>query len=59
MEISTEWTREAGPRVEASRDLDASKVQAPGIIERPGGGFRLFYTLSAPAVRIPNARGTS
>ena len=36
------------PRVEASRDLDALKVQAPGIIERPGGGFRLFYTAVGP-----------
>ena len=36
MEISTEWSRDSRSRVEASRDLDASKVQAPGIIERPG-----------------------
>ena len=42
------WTREPGPRVEASRDLDLSKVQAPGIIAGPEGGFRLFYTAVGP-----------
>jgi len=57
MEISAEWSREPGPRVEASRDLDASKVQAPGIIERPGGGFRLFYTAVGPGRPYPECQG--
>ena len=57
MKISSEWTRETGPRVEASRDLDASKVQAPGIIERPGGGFRLFYTAVGPGRPYPECQG--
>ena len=38
------WIREAGPRVAGSRDLDRSKVQAPGIVRDPSGGYRLFYT---------------
>ncbi|SVC74670.1 uncharacterized protein METZ01_LOCUS327524, partial [marine metagenome] len=30
--------------VAGSRDLDRSKVQAPGIVRDPSGGHRLFYT---------------
>ncbi|MBT4097012.1 MAG: hypothetical protein HOM68_23750 [Gemmatimonadetes bacterium] len=38
------WVKEPGPRIAGSRDLDHAKVQAPGVIEDPSGGFRLFYT---------------
>lgn len=31
------WTRESGPRVAGSRPLDASKVQAPGVVALGGG----------------------
>ena len=51
------WRREPGPRVEASRDLDRSKVQAPGITARPSGGFRLFYTAVGPGRPFPECQG--
>jgi hypothetical protein len=38
------WLKEAGARIEGSRDLDRSKVQAPCIVRAPEGGYRLFYT---------------
>ena len=47
--IPTTWRNDAGWRVGGSRPLDASKVQAPGIVRLPGGGFRLFYTAVGPA----------
>ena len=57
IEMAEGWTREAGPRVEATRDLDASKVQAPGIIARPEGGVRLFYTAVGPGRPYPQCQG--
>jgi hypothetical protein len=41
---SHRWVKEPGPRIAGCRDLDHAKVQAPGVIEDPSGGFRLFYT---------------
>ena len=57
IEVAQGWTREPGPRVEGTRDLDASKVQAPGIIARPEGGFRLFYTAVGPGRPYPECQG--
>ncbi|MFN9370484.1 MAG: hypothetical protein ACK6D3_01205 [Planctomycetaceae bacterium] len=42
------WLREPGPRITGSRGLDLWKVQAPGIVRRPEGGWRLFYTAVGP-----------
>ena len=42
------WLREPGPRITGSRGLDLWKVQAPGIVRRSGGGWRLFYTAVGP-----------
>ncbi len=51
------WHKEPGPRLEGSRDLDSSKLQAPCIIERPEGGYRLFYTAVGPARPFPECQG--
>ena len=55
--IAGGWTREAGIRIEGTRDLDASKTQAPGVIARPSGGFRLFYTGVGPGRPYPECQG--
>ncbi len=44
MGLTHHWVKEAGPRLQGSRPLDDAKVQAPGIVRCPEGGFRLFYT---------------
>lgn len=51
------WTKEPGARIQGSRPLDALKVQAPCIVRRPGGGFRLFYTGIGPAKPFPDCQG--
>ena len=51
------WVKEPGVRVSGSRDLDWSKVQAPGIIHDPSGGYRLFYTASGPGKPFPHCQG--
>ena len=51
------WRKEPGPRVEGFRDLDRSKVQAPGIARDPSGGFRLFYTGVGPGRPFPPCQG--
>lgn len=48
MAISNQWQKEAGPRLQGSRPLDLSKVQAPGVAPIPSGGYRLFYTAVGP-----------
>ncbi len=53
----TTWRTEPGWRVAGSRPLDASKVQAPGIVRLPDGGFRRFYTAVGPATPSPRAQG--
>lgn len=55
--IAGGWTREAGIRIEGTRDLDVSKTQAPGVIARPEGGFRLFYTGVGPGRPYPECQG--
>ena len=49
MGILDRWQKEPGARVEGARGLDRSKVQAPGVVAVPSGGFRLFYTAVGPA----------
>ena len=57
MRLLTRWHREPGARVEGSRDLDRSKVQAPGVVVVPSGGFRLLYTAVGPAKPFPECQG--
>ena len=57
MGITYRWRREAGPRLQGSRDLDLSKVQAPCIVQNPSGGFRLYYTAVGPAKPYPACQG--
>ena len=49
MGITHRWQKEPGCRLQGSRDLDSSKLQAPGVVAKPSGGFRLFYTAVGPA----------
>jgi hypothetical protein len=51
------WRKEPGSRLEGSRDRDRSKVQAPGVVRIPDGGFRLFYTAVGPAKPFPTCQG--
>ena len=51
------WRKEPGARVEGSRPLDSAKVQAPGVVRLPGGGFRLFYTAIGPGKPFPTFQG--
>lgn len=52
-----QWHKDPGPRIEGSRSLDQWKVQAPGIVRRPDGGFRLFYTAVGPAKPFASCQG--
>ena len=51
------WRKEPGARVEGSRPSDSAKVQAPCIVRRPSGGYRLFYTAVGPARPFPACQG--
>lgn len=51
------WRKEAGARIEGSRDLDRSKVQAPCIVRAPEGGYRLFYTAVGPGKPFADCQG--
>lgn len=51
------WTKEPHPRLTGSRPLDAHKVQAPCIVRKPGGGFRLFYTGIGPQKPFHHCQG--
>lgn len=51
------WIKEPGARIEGARDLDRDKVQAPCIVRRPEGGYRLFYTAIGPARPFANCQG--
>ena len=53
----SQWHREAGVRLEGSRPLDSSKVQAPCIVAIPTGGYRLFYTAVGPAKPFAACQG--
>lgn len=57
MVLPLRWRKEPGARVEGSRPLDESKVQAPCVVRRPEGGFRLFYTAVGPAKPFPDCQG--
>src|SRR2546423_4073825 len=51
------WQPDPGWRVAGTRPLDASKVQAPGVVELPGGGVRLFYTGVGPGRPFATCQG--
>ncbi len=51
------WRKEPGVRVTGSRGLDRCKVQAPGVVALPGGGYRLFYTAVGPAKPFADCQG--
>ena len=55
--LTGRWRQEAGWRVAGSRPLDRSKVQAPGVVRLPSGGFRLFYTAIGPGKPYPTCQG--
>ena len=55
--ILARWLPDPGWRVAGSRPLDASKVQAPGIVALPGGGVRLFYTGVGPGRPFVTCQG--
>ena len=57
MSITHRWRKEAGPRLQGSRDLDSSKLQAPCIVRNSAGGYRLFYTAVGPAKPYPTCQG--
>ena len=51
------WRKEPGVRVAGSRGLDRFKVQAPGVVALPGGGYRLFYTAVGPDKPFADCQG--
>ena len=55
--VTDSWTHEPGVRVEGTRALDRSKVQAPGIARDESGRFRLFYTAVGPGRPYPECQG--
>jgi hypothetical protein len=57
MRVMDRWRKEPGARIEGSRDLDSSKLQAPCIVRNPSGGYRLFYTAVGPAKPYPICQG--
>ncbi len=57
MSVTHRWRKEAGARVQGSRELDRSKVQAPGVVRLPNGGYRLFYTAVGPGKPFPACQG--
>lgn len=57
MALPRRWVKEAGARVEGSRDLDRAKVQAPSIVRAPDGRFRLFYTAIGPGKPFRDCQG--
>lgn len=51
------WRKESGARLQGSRALDSSKLQAPCIVRIPSGKFRLFYTAVGPAKPYATCQG--
>ena len=56
MAVTQTWLKEPNPRLQGCRDLDSSKLQAPGVVRLPGGGFRLFYTAVGPGKPFPTCQ---
>lgn len=57
MSVIHGWRKEAGARLQGSRALDSAKLQAPCIVRKPDGGFRLFYTAVGPAKPFAACQG--
>jgi len=57
MKSALHWQREEGARLEGSRELDSSKLQAPAVVAAPSGGYRLFYTAVGPGKPFPRCQG--
>lgn len=57
MALPSRWRKEPGIRLEGTRDLDRSKVQAPCITRSADGGFRLFYTAVGPGKPFDDCQG--
>jgi hypothetical protein len=57
MNLLKSWKKEADARIEGSRPLDSSKLQAPCIVRIPSGGYRLFYTAIGPARPFAHCQG--
>ena len=57
MGLTHRWRKEPGARLQGSRLLDQSKLQAPCIVRIPSGGFRLFYTAVGPAKPFAACQG--
>ena len=57
VDISWQWHKEAGARLQGSRDLDSSKLLAPCIVRLSSGAYRLFYTGLGPARPFQTCQG--
>ncbi|MCA9010208.1 MAG: hypothetical protein KDB01_10705, partial [Planctomycetaceae bacterium] len=57
MDVKYQWRKEPGVRLQGTRALDRSKLQAPCIVAVPSGGFRLFYTAVGPAKPFSTCQG--
>ena len=57
MGMTAKWRKEAGWRVRGGRELDSLKVQAPGVVRMPSGGYRLFYTGVGPGKPYRTCQG--
>lgn len=57
MNVRFRWRKELGARLQGSRLLDFSKVQAPCIVPVPSGGYRLFYTAVGPGKPMATCQG--
>ena len=57
MGMTQQWRKEPGVRLQGSRPLDRSKLQAPCVVPLPDGGFRLYYTAVGPAKPFPVCQG--
>ena len=57
MPATQRWHKELGPRMQGSRPIDSSKVQAPCVVALPSGEFRMFYTAVGPAKPYPTCQG--
>ena len=57
MGLTHQWRKEPEARLQGSRPLDSSKLQAPCGVPIPSGGIRLFYTAVGPAKPFPSCQG--